>query len=87
MEHTGPAYPNPSTSVWRHESERGELVERIIELDRRCRQYERIFREMAEQDDGDRSLGAYIVVLQERIVALEANIEKLTRQRGKGKAA
>lgn len=73
----------PSIDQWRHGDERAELVERIVSLTRRANLAERTLRELAEAASGDQSIGAYIETLQARIVVLEHNIEKLTRQRGK----
>lgn len=71
---------------WRDEAERARLVEQLIESERRCRLLERALREYGEQE-GDRSLGSYVVALHARIAGLEQNIQRLTAKRGKGEAA
>lgn len=71
--------------LWRYPTERAELVERLITAERARGLLERALREIAEQE-GDRSLGAYVIALLSRNAILEQNVDRLTRDR-KGRAA
>lgn len=71
---------------WRYDTERAELVERLIVSEARCRRLERVIREYAQQVEADPSVGAYVIALHSRIDGLEENIRRLTARR-KGRAA
>lgn len=75
--------PMPSgDNQWRSDTERAELVERLIESEARCRRLERVIREYAEQVEGDPSVGAYVTALHSRIEGLEQNIRRITSRKG-----
>ena len=71
---SGPA--DMQTHVWRSSSERGELVERIIELTAENRRLRMALREAVGDDSN------LVLALCARIEGLERNIERLTRRKG-----
>lgn len=62
------------THVWRSESERGELVERIVALTAENRRLREALRVQVGDDTN------LVLVLCARIEGLEQNIERLTRR-------
>jgi hypothetical protein len=70
-------HADTQTHVWRSTSERGELVERIIELTAENRRLRMALREAA----GDES--NLVLTLCARIEGLEQNIDRLTRKKGR----
>lgn len=59
------------------------LVERVISAEAQNRVYERVLRELGELE-GDRSLGALVVLYQARLAQCEANVQRLTSRRKAG---
>lgn len=70
----------PSINEWRHDTERAELVERVIRLHRENLLLQRTLRDLTEAAAEDQAFGAYILILQNRIRVLEENVERLTKK-------
>lgn len=69
-----------SPNDWRHKDERSELVERIINQDRKIRALTQALRDVSQERFDDPSVGALIAGYAQRCVELEDIVERANKR-------